>query len=135
MEPLAPYMPTAWAMGLTGFLILVQIVVADIASIKSGHKPGIPIPPDTSTFLFRAARAHANTNESVAIFVLLAISGMLLSAPSTWLNYSAWAYVACRGAHMIAYYLNRSLIRSLAFGASLVALSVMLIASLTTLPT
>lgn len=74
------YDPTVVAMAFMGFLLLLQLIVADLAGIKAGHKPGYPIPADSRIFLFRAARAHANTNESISIFVLFAIVGMLLDA-------------------------------------------------------
>lgn len=77
-------------------------------------------------FHFRAARAHANTNESVAAFIALAVAGILASASPIGLNSLAWLYVACRMAHMLSYYANQKLARSAAFGVSLVVLVGML---------
>lgn len=116
------YSPTLWALGAAGALLLVQLIVADLVAIRSSHKAGTPIPPDTSKFLFRAARAHANTNESIAAFTLFAVAGILSAAPAVWLNALAWAYLACRLAHMLAYYANRKVARSTAFGISLLVL-------------
>jgi len=88
------YRLTIWVMGIAGFLLLWQLVIADLTAIRHKHKAGYPIPADSTTFLFRSARAHANTNESIAAFALLAIAGMLSSAPPTWINgLSAWGSI------------------------------------------
>ena len=118
----SPYMPTIYAMGSTGLLMLIQLLVADLAGLKSHHKPGTPVAPDTESFIFRATRSHANTNESVAIFILLAVSGLLSSVPPQWLNVMASVYVASRAVHMLCYYANQAMFRTIAFGISLAAL-------------
>ena len=76
MESLHAYSPTIVAVGLAGGLLLLQLIVADLSAIRAGHKAGTPIPVDFSRFHFRAARAHTNTNESLAGFGLLAIAGV-----------------------------------------------------------
>jgi uncharacterized MAPEG superfamily protein len=126
MESLQPYAPVIVTIGLAGGLLLVQLIVADLSAIRAGHKAGTPIPPDFSRFYFRAARAHANTNESLAAFGLLAISGMAAGASPLWLNGLSAAYLASRLAHMAAYYANRKTPRSAAFGISLLVLLAML---------
>jgi hypothetical protein len=80
--PLMPseYNTTIAALVAVGGLLLIQLIVADISAIRAKHRAGTPIPPDFSRFYFRAARAHANTNESVAVFIALAIAGVLLGA-------------------------------------------------------
>lgn len=128
MIEVSPYMPTIWAMAAMGSLLLVQVLVVDLAGIRSGHKPGTPVEADTSSFLFRATRAHANTNESIAIFILFALVGVLCGVPADWLNYAAWGYLVSRVVHMLAYYVNWSLARSIAFGFSLAGLFGMLVA-------
>lgn len=127
MDVMPAYYPTLWAMGAAGALLLVQLLIADLAGIKARHKPGTPIPVDVSTFLFRAARAHANTNESISAFGLFAVTGILSGAAPFWLNGFAWGYVVCRIGHMGFYYANQSLLRSTVFGISLVALAGMFI--------
>ena len=122
MELFSPYIPTIYAMGSTGLLMLIQLLVADLAGLKSHHKPGTPVAPDTESFMFRATRSHANTNESVAIFILLAVSGLLSSVPPQWLNVMAWVYVVSRAVHMLCYYANQAMFRTIAFGISLAAL-------------
>ena len=65
MELFEPYNITVLVSGLTGLMMLIQILVADVAAIKAQHIPGYPVKPGHDSFLFRAARAHANTNESI----------------------------------------------------------------------
>ena len=100
------YRLTIWVMGIAGFLLLWQLVIADLTAIRHKHKAGYPIPADSTTFLFRSARAHANTNESIAAFALLAIAGMLSSAPPTWINGLSAVWLVSRIAHMGFYYAN-----------------------------
>lgn len=122
MSSFASYQSTLIVMALAALLLVVQLIVADLVAIKQRHKAGYPIPADSSQFLFRAARAHANTNESIAAFALLAITGILLAASPRWLNALAMLWLAARAVHMLAYYLNRKPLRSGAFAVSLLAL-------------
>ncbi|MDZ7591167.1 MAG: MAPEG family protein [Rubrivivax sp.] len=110
------------ALALSGLLLVIQLLVADLTAIRHRHKAGYPIPADSSKFIFRAARAHANTNETIAAFALLALSAMLLSASPAWVNALSIAWLVCRVAHMGFYYANVKLGRSVAFGLSLLAL-------------
>jgi len=125
-EWLVPYSSTIQALGATGGLLLVQLLVADVAGVRAHHGPGMPVPPDPKNFLFRAVRAHANTNESVAAFVLLALFGILSGATPSTLNALSWTYVAARVGHMGFYYAGIGLARSASFGVSLLALLGML---------
>ena len=113
----------------TATLFLVQLLVLDLAGIKARHVPGTPVQADHASFLFRATRAHANTNESVAAFVLLAVVGIFVGASPSWINASAWLYVAGRAGHMLCYYADLRLARSVAFAVSLVALISLLLAA------
>jgi uncharacterized MAPEG superfamily protein len=126
-EWLVPYGTTIWAMGIMGGLILVQILVLDLAGMGSGHVPGAPVTADHGSFFFRATRAHANTNESIAAFVLLALFGILHNAAPGWLNLLAVVYVGARIAHMVCYYLGIGILRSTAFAVALFALIGMLV--------
>jgi uncharacterized MAPEG superfamily protein len=126
--PMPPaYVPLVCAMGVAALLFLLQLSVVDYAGIRAKHVPGTPVPSDHNLFLFRATRAHANTNESIAVFILLALFGMFSTANPTWLNASAWIYVAARAAHMLLYYFDLRLWRSVAFGVGLVGLWLMMI--------
>ena len=118
------------AAGAMGGLLLVQLLVVDLAGIKARHRPGTPVQVDHSNFLFRVTRAHANTNESIAGFILLALFAVLSAASAGWLNALSWVYVSTRVAHMLCYYTDLQLLRSLAFGAGLAALFGMLIVGL-----
>lgn len=124
---LSPYAPTIWALGVTGGLLLIQILVADVAGIRAHHAPGTPVAADPGSFLFRAVRAHANTNESVAAFILLALFGVLSMVTASTLNILAWVYVAGRGGHMLFYYAGVAPLRSVSFAVSILALLGMLI--------
>ena len=39
MEWIVAYKTSVWVLGLTGFTFFVQLLVADIVSIKQGHVP------------------------------------------------------------------------------------------------
>ncbi len=124
------YNITLISVGIIGLISLVQLLIADIAAIKAKHKPGFPIDADYGSFLFRATRAHANTNESIFIFISFAVFGIFSHAHPGWLNAFALAYIAGRVSHMICYYANIHLVRSIAFGVSLIGLTGMLISSI-----
>lgn len=122
LELTQDYLPSLWAMACTGLLMLVQLIIADLSALRTSHIPGTPIDPNPKNFVFRATRAHANTNESIACFMLFIVTGIFANADSLWLNCFAWLYVGCRLAHMAFYYLHKSTLRSLSFGISLAAL-------------
>lgn len=130
MIDVSAYLLTIWAMAGMATLMLVQILIADFAGIRVGHAPGSPVPADPRSFFFRATRAHANSNESVAIFGLLAVVGILVEAPAGWLNFATVGYVMTRAMYTMAYYANWALFRSIAFGISLAMLAAMLVASI-----
>ncbi len=122
MEIFAAYHLTGVALGTAGALLLLQLLVADIAGMKVPHIPGAPIEPDHNNFLFRAHRSLANMNESVAIFIIFALVGILSAADGLWLGRLSLVYVAARAAYMLCYWFNIKLMRSAFFGISLVAL-------------
>jgi uncharacterized MAPEG superfamily protein len=117
------------AMGSMALLFLLQLLVLDVAGITARHVPGTPVPSDHKLFLFRATRAHANTNESVVVFVMVALFGMFSAAVPAWLSTAAWVYVAARVGHMLCYYLDWRAARSASFAVGLLALWAMLIVS------
>lgn len=128
MHPwLAPYAPTVFAMLATAALFLVQLLVLDLAGIKARHVPGTPVQADHASFLFRASRTHANTNESVAAFILLTVVAIFTSASPTWTNACAWLYVGGRLGHMLCYYADLRAARSVAFAVGLIALLSLLV--------
>ena len=115
-----------------GGLMLVQILVSDFAGIRARHLPGSPVVVDHASFHFRATRALANTNESIAVFILLAVTGVLAAAPAA-LGYWAWAYAGGRLLHTLCYYANLKAARSISFGVALLALLGMLAVNVHTL--
>jgi len=119
---LTVYMPAIASFGIIGGLLLVQLVVADIIGIVNKQAPGTPIPADHSKLLFRAHRAHANTNESVAVFIALTLFAIAVSAPPFWLNTLCLTYIVGRLGHMLCYYANLKLLRSIFFGIATLAL-------------
>lgn len=122
MEGLEAYTWTLGAMAAMGGMMLVQILIVDFAGIRARHLPGAPVPVDHKNILFRATRAHANTNESIAVFILLAAVGVLAGARAEWLAWLTWTYVGARLLHMLFYYADLRWQRSTAFGVGLVAL-------------
>lgn len=122
MSSFAAYHTTLTALALGGLLFVLQLVIADLTAIRNKHKAGYPIPADSSSFLFRTARAHINTNESIAAFALFGVAGILLGANPGWLNCLSVLWLGARVAHMGFYYANRKQMRSMSFAMSLVSL-------------
>ena len=122
MPDVMPYTPVAGALLAMGVLCLVQALVADVAGIRAGHVPGMPIAGGHDDFLFRATRAQGNTNENLGAFLLLALAAVALGASSRWTNGLAWVFVAARLGHMLTYYVDLRPARSACFGVGLLAL-------------
>ncbi|MFT4561719.1 MAG: putative MAPEG superfamily protein [Gammaproteobacteria bacterium] len=110
------------AFGVIGGLLLLQLLVADVLGIVRGHTPGSSIENDHKSILFRAARAHANTNETIAAFIVLLLFSIVLSADPKWINSLSIAYLIGRVGHMCCYYADQRKARSVFFGISFVAL-------------
>jgi len=130
MELFEPYKITILVSGLTGLMMLIQILIADVVAIKEAHTPGYPVKPDHNSFLFRAVRVHANTNESIAAFVLFAFFGVFSASSALYLNVFSAIYFVSRLAHMCFYYGNFKLARSISFPLSLIGLIGMFITGL-----
>ena len=124
---IAGYEPAVFCVGLMALLTLVQLLVADFVGIAKGHRPGATVEHDHSDFLFRATRAIGNTNESIAIFMLAFAFALMSGANQFWVNAFCGVYVAGRLGHMLAYYADLRLMRSIFFGIALMALVAMLI--------
>jgi len=102
-------------------LILLQFLVVDIAGMRSGKVPGMPVTGGHDSFEFRATRAHANTNESLGLYLLSFFAALLLGTDPRWTAITAWAYTAARAAHMTCYYADWRMARSIAFALGLLA--------------
>jgi uncharacterized MAPEG superfamily protein len=126
VEMLQPYHGLLAASAVLATLVLVQVLVADLAGMRAKHVPGMPITTGHGDFHFRATRAHANTNENLPVWVLLVLLAVLLAADPKWSAYAAWLFAAARAGHMLFYYLDLRLARSVAFGLGLLAQFVLL---------
>lgn len=126
-EEYLTYMPSFVALVAMAFLYILQILIADFAGIYRKHPPGSPVAADHNDFHFRAVRAHANTNESIAAFLMLFVVGILVSASANSFNICAGFYVLMRALYTGFYYLGWQKLRSTVFGLSLVALVGMLV--------
>lgn len=122
MEFNEAYKTTVLVLGLSGFLFWIQLALVDILGIKLKHTPGFTVEQSHSSFLFRANRVLANSNESIGILILLSLFSMLSSVNPEWLNGFAVTYFVGRVLHMACYYLNLKLLRSASFAISFVAL-------------
>ncbi|KZY47836.1 MULTISPECIES: MAPEG family protein [unclassified Oleiphilus] len=131
MEVFADYQLTLLIVGLTGLLLLTQILVSDAASIKLKHTPGYPVEADHARFLFRASRTYSNTNETIAVFILFALFAVYSGADASYIDAFSVTYFAGRVMHMLCYYANIALARSIGFVISLIGLIGMFVTSLT----
>ena len=122
MELVGQYGTNVLVLGLAGMLFFIQLLVADITGIKRGQIPGTQITEDHENFLFRANRAFANSNETVGILVLFVLFAILSSADPSWVNALAVVYFGARIGHMVFYYANLKLLRSIAFVISIIGL-------------
>lgn len=126
MELVQSYSITIVALGSLAALMLCQLLVADVVGIRLKHVPGSQVPSDHENPLFRASRVVANTNESVAIFVLAVFFCILSEAAANTTGYAAWAFVMARFLYAVCYYSNWQLARSVVFALSLVSLAALL---------
>lgn len=127
MDLTQTYSITISALGSVAVLMLLQLLVADVIGLRAKHVPGSQVPTDHDNPLFRASRAVANTNESIAIFILAVVFCILSGAPASATGYSAWAFAGARLLYAACYYLNWQLARSAMFGLSLMALGALLV--------
>lgn len=122
MDALATTYLCALAAAVTlGFLILIQVLVVDVVSIRNKQVPGMPVTGGHESFHFRAVRAHGNTYENLGLYLLAFFCALLLGADAHWTAVAAWAFTAGRGAHMLCYYADWRIARSAAFGLGLIA--------------
>ncbi|MBL4672976.1 MAG: MAPEG family protein [Arenicella sp.] len=124
------YESTILALGSMALLMLVQLLIADVVSIKFKHLPGSSVPTDHNSLLFRSTRTAANTNESIAIFVLAILFCIFSNASPNFTAYAAWGFVGARLTYAGFYYSNRPLLRSLTFVISLLFLLALLLIGL-----
>lgn len=130
LEMLLPYHSVLAASAVLAALVYAQVLVADVAGMQVKHVPGMPVAGGHGDFHFRATRAHANTNENLPVQVLLTVLVVLLAANPGWSAGAAWAFTAARAGHMLFYYFDLRLARSIAFGVGLAAQLALLVVAL-----
>lgn len=122
MELVSHYETSILVLGLSGLLFFIQLLVADVMGIKHKHPPGTTIQAGHDSFLFRSNRAFANSNETVGILILFVLFSIFSSANPAWVNGLSLVYFVGRIAHMIFYYINFKLMRSVSFAISTIGL-------------
>ena len=122
MNIIDTYPQLVMAIGALALLSIIQLLVADAIGIVSKHTPGTPVEANHDSVLFRASRVVANTNESIAIFILAAAFCVLTSAPASFVGLCSWAYVGSRLLYAVCYYANLQTMRSVIFGLSILSL-------------
>lgn len=123
MEIINGYTIAILGLGFCSVLAFCQLLVADFAGIAAKHTPGSPVAGGHESFHFRACRAHANLNESISIFILLSLFAILSGGDVEQTGYAVWSYLGFRLLHALFYYFNVQLMRSVAFGLSLIPLA------------
>ena len=127
MEIAQTYSMTVLALGVLAVVMFCQLLLADVIGLRSGHMPGALAPADHDNLLFRATRTVANTNESIAIFILAILFCTMSGAPAAATAYAAWSFVIARILYAVCYYSNLKLLRSSVFGISLLAIAALLV--------
>lgn len=132
-ELLANYHGWVLSLGALSVLMITQFLILDFISIRLKQVPGMPITDGHDSLLFRAARVHANSNESLPSFLLISAFAIAVQANPEWLNALSIVFVIARVGHMVFYYMNYSVLRSISFGIGLVAMIGILAAGLVAL--
>ncbi len=121
---------TTYSSVLTGWVVvalmyIAQALVADLTAMRMKHTPGMPVESGHDDPLFRTARAQANTNENLPLFILVTGAAMLLGNSAGMTANCTWVFVAGRAIHMLAYYADLRPIRSVGFVIGFVAMTVL----------
>ncbi|MDA0688236.1 MAG: MAPEG family protein [Proteobacteria bacterium] len=124
------YLLTINAWAALAVLLLLQVLVVDVSALRAKHVPGTPVEANHDNFLFRATRAVANINETIAIYIVVVLFCVFSGANADYTGYLSWAYVGARAAYACCYYFDLRLWRSVCFGVSLLSLSALLVVGL-----
>lgn len=116
----------------TAVLFIVQALWADVSAIRAGHDPGTAVTGGHDDPLFRATRAHANTNENLGFFIIATMAAMAYRVSPDLAGWCAWIFVAGRTIHMAAYYADLRPVRSVGFATGFVALVVLVVQTVRT---
>jgi uncharacterized MAPEG superfamily protein len=112
----------ALPVGVIALLMHMQVLVLDVLGLRAKHLPGTPVEANHGSPIFRASRTVANTNETIAVFILALMFCVLAQATPFHTVYAAWGFVVSRILYAICYYSNLKLLRSVVFGISLLFL-------------
>ncbi|WP_372764696.1 MAPEG family protein [Litorivivens sp.] len=124
---LVDYAPAISALGVLALLMVIQTLVLDVTGIRRKHPPGTPVLSGPDDFLFRATRAHGNSNENLPTALAILSFCFIVGASPAWINNLMLLFVAARAGHMLCYYLDLRTARSISFGVGLLAMIGMLI--------
>ncbi len=127
-DVISDYQGLVLSLGVLAALMLVQLLVVDMTGIRAKHVPGMPVEGGHDNFLFRAVRAHGNSNESLPTFLLITIFALAIGAHPGALNTLVMVFVCARAGHMLCYYLDWRIARSISFGVGLIAMAGLLVA-------
>lgn len=117
------YQSSILALGALAVLMLAQLLIADVTGILHKKVPGTSVVESHANSLFRVTRTLANTNESVAIFIVAWLFCVFSGASPDYTAYSSWAYVTARLLYAFCYYANIQVMRSVCFILSLLAIA------------
>lgn len=118
---LAPYHSGLLALLALAALMVVQFAVADLTGIRAKHEPGTPVAGGHGSFLFRATRTYANSNENLGLLLLLVVVCFFTAAAAPGVNALLWGYFAARVAYTVCYYADWRTLRSIVFGLGALA--------------
>ena len=85
--------PAVAALGAMALLMLVQLFFAVAVSTRAQHIPGTTAAGGHDDPFFRATRTVANTNETIAIFILAVMFCIMSGAAEHATAQAAWAFV------------------------------------------
>jgi uncharacterized MAPEG superfamily protein len=125
-----PELATTYSSVLTAWVVMalmytVQAIVADLTAVRVKHTPGIAVASGHDDPLFRTARAQANTNENLPMFILITTAAMLLGHSVTMTVICTWVFIAGRAIHMVSYYADLRPLRSTGFVVGFVSMTVL----------
>jgi uncharacterized membrane protein YecN with MAPEG domain len=70
----------ALPVGVIALLMHMQVLVLDVLGLRAKHLPGTPVEANHGSPIFRASRTVANTNETIAVFILALMFCVLAQA-------------------------------------------------------
>lgn len=98
----------AYTVSIIGVLALCLLsillaVYSGSSKGRAGALSGPVLPADDDNRLYRIDRAHMNSVEALAAFIVPAVLAMMVGIGPTTLTVLVWSYVAIRLAHLSVY--------------------------------